>query len=489
MRLQTIEGMRSYQQTLCLILIRAAKELFPQQKILIDHSLGNSLYCEFEEGFYPTRNRIRKIQKKMMEIAEKDELIKPVILSRDQILEQMFKNGEESRFVLGNPDLLTHHIFYTCGEDIFFLGYPLLPKTGFIKSFHLKHWHPGFLLMLPPSTNLSTLSEPIKEKKIFHVFHEYRRWGKILGIEKVADINQAIDTNEISHLIKIAEGLHEKKIAEIADYISHNRQIRIVLVAGPSSSGKTTFIKRLQIQQKVIGMNPFLISLDDYFYDRDLTPKNEKGEYDFESTKALNVFRLNHDLMELLSGKTVRLPKYDFKDGKSMPGPLRKLQTDQPILIEGMHCLNNQMTSKIPRRFKFKIYVSALTQLNVTNHLRIPTSDVRLLRRLIRDCKFRGNTIEDTLQKWSDIRQGEESNIFPFQEQADIIFNSSLMYEIPVLRYLAEPLLEEVSNTNPVFSEKHRILQLLNYFTPQPPDEVPLNSILREFIGGSSFHY
>jgi len=483
------EGMRSYQQTLSLVFIRAAKELYPTTKILIDHSLGNGLYCELKANKHPNHRMVEKIKNQMHKIIDKDEVIKPLLVSYEQAV-KYFKDWGEEPPLFVEKEKLSNLTFYQCGKIINYINYPPFPSTGYIKSFDLHYWPPGVILSFPESSNIYQLPRFIKQKKLFRVFSEYGQWENILGIEKVNDINEAIKSGEIFDLIKIAEGLHEKKIVQIAEQITRKKKnVRIILIAGPSSSGKTTFAKRLNIQLRVNGLAPLAISLDDYFLDRDKTPKDKDGNYDFESPMAIDTFRLNEDLKKLMWGETVELPRYDFKEGKSIPGPKHKLKPQQPILIEGLHSLNSQITREIPRKNKLKIYVSALTQLNITDHIRVPTSDVRILRRLIRDYQFRDHSTVYTLEHWPLVRQGEGKYIFPFQEETDIIFNSSLVYELAVLRDLVQPLLEKVPENHQTFPEAQRLLELISYFLPIEAGKVPSNSILREFIGGSSFSY
>lgn len=487
--IQSPEGRRSYQQTLCLLLIWASKELFPEGQLLIDHSLGQGLYCEFQNGTQLNPKRVRQIAQQMQQIIDIHEPIVPVKTPRKKALARMKLMGEDPAWLAGNPEKINLTL-YRCGPIRDYLGYPLLPNSGLLSVFDLQYYKSGLILRPPDEHDLSVLAPRVKQKKLFQVFHEYRHWQTILGTDKTSDINKKVVDKSIFDVVKIAEGLHEKKIAEIAEIIRKKKRfLRIILIAGPSSSGKTTFTKRLAIQLRVIGLKPVALSLDNYFVDRDKTPLNENGQLDFESIKAINIPRFNKDLNNLLLGNKVQLPKYDFLKGKSIEGDIWQLKPDQPILIEGLHGLNQELTESIPQRKKLKIYVSALTQMNITSHMRVPTSDIRLLRRLIRGQKFRGHHPTETIMQWRLVRLGEEKYIFPFQETADIIFNSSLTYEPSVLRVLAKPLLESVPQTELAYSEARRIHELLCCFLPLSPKVVPLNSILREFIGGSSFSY
>jgi uridine kinase len=479
------EGVRAYQQTLCLVLIRAAREILPKSELLIDHSLGKGLYCEFKDRSCRTSLPVNRIRKRMRRIIDADELIRPARQKGKAFLRSLTENAWTGPLMETN-----FFIPYRCCGITETMGYPLLPSTGRLKAFDLRLWAPGLILRYPEETDCQSLPPFVKQKNLFSVFNETRKWENILGIATTADINGNTDIGTLPDLIKIAEGLHEKKIVAVADQITRKkRKLRVVLIAGPSSSGKTTFSKRLSIQLRVNGLVPYALSVDDYFLDNAVVPKNERGKPDFESISALDLTRFNADLLALMQGKTVKLPRFDFMTGKSAPGPLVKLDKSQPILIEGLHALNDELTSAVPRENKFKLYVSALTHLNITNALRVSTSDLRLVRRLVRDHQFRNHSASFTLGHWREVREGEEKYIFPFQETADAIFNSSLPYEVGVLRPLAQTLLERVPEKDAAYPEARRLLEFLHFFRPVPKNEVPFNSILREFIGGSSFVY
>ena len=483
------EGFRSYQQTLSLVMLGEIKTLFPKAKVYIDHSLENGFYCVFKGESLLNARMVKKIKVQMEECIHRNETIESKVVTIKEGLALLEKQGEKPTWHLGHKDL-THITLYQLGEAIEYMAYPPFPSTGYLSAFDLVYWPPGMILRFPDFPNFENVPPMMMQKKLFQVFQEYGRWEQILGIQKVSDLNQAVVSKEIYDLIKIAEGLHEKKITSIADTIlKRKKNLRLVLIAGPSSSGKTTFAKRLNIQLKVNEMQPLAISLDDFFLNRSETPKDKDGNYDFESLKAIDIAKFNRDLKSLLNGDTANLPRYDFIAGKRMTGPSVQLKPDQAIIVEGLHCLNEQLTPDIPRQNKLKIYISDLTQLNITDHWRISTSDVRLLRRMIRGYRFRGQSASFTLENWPLVRQGEEKHIFPFQEDADIIFNSSLMYELSVLRVFARYLLQMITQENPAFSEAQRLLHLIFHFLPISPKEVPTNSILREFIGGSSFQY
>jgi len=487
--IQSPEGLRSYQHTLCFILDLAIKDIFSDQQLLIDHSLGTGLYCELQGKGSFRKSDLKKITKRIRELIEENALIEPLPTLRAKALQLLEQNGVKPTLFAGNPEQL-RLILYQCKDRIDYFGYPLFPSTNYLNAFELHCHPPGFVLQLPAPKNPKHTAPFNPQKKLFAVFQEYRHWEKIFGIQKVADINEAVASQRISELLKIAEGLHEKRITEIAKVIEKKRNhVRIILIAGPSSSGKTTFTKRLHIHLKVNGLDPLPLSLDDYFVDREHTPRDPEGNYNFESIDAIDTNRLDSDIRQLLLGKQVRLPRYDFKLGMAIPGDIYQLKPKQPILIEGLHGLNHRIARQVHPKNKLKIYVSALTQLNVTDRLRVATSDVRLLRRMVRDHKFRNHSVVDTLERWPLVRTGEEYNIFPLQEEAQIIFNSSLMYELTVLRVRVAPLLESVSQDNTHFAEAQRLLNLLLHFLPVRPEAVPSDSILREFIGGSSYSY
>jgi len=488
-REKTPEAFRAYQLTLSLVLIRAVEELYPHFKLLIDHSIGNGLYCEIRGRRGVSSLRVRKIKKRMDLIIGRGDSIDPVSLLLDPALKRLEKRGENHDFMAGNREK-SHLVLHKCGSTTTYIGNALFPSTRFIKAYDLISWQDGMVLLFPGHDDLEQIPVFPNPGKLFSVFHEFGQWEKILGIHKASRINRAVQERTIADYIKISEGLHEKKIAQIADRILCKRKKhRVIMIAGPSSSGKTTFVKRLTIQLRVIGLSPIVISLDDYFIDRKLVPVDDKGNPDWESPASLDITRLNEDIVALISGKEVHLPRFDFKKGRSIKGRVVRLAKHQPVLIEGIHGLNDSITHSVPARKKLKIYVSALTQSNITDHVRIHTSDIRMLRRMIRDNQFRSNSPEDTITTWPLVRHGEDRYIFPLQEHADIIFNTALSYELSVLRSVAEPVLESIPMSSPAYTEALRLLTLLRYFLPVDTRYVPSNSILREFIGNSSFAY
>jgi len=372
----------------------------------------------------------------------------------------------------------------------YFYGY-LVPSTGYLKVFDLINYFDGILLRVPKMNDPDNLQPIVQQNKMFEIFQEYKRWGEIIGVGSIGSINEKVLKGESGELIKISEALHEKKIAQIADMIYQKKdKVKLILISGPSASGKTTTAKRLSIQLKVLGIKPMPISLDNYFVDRDKTPKDENGEYDFESIEALDLETLYENLHDLIEGKSVKMPKFSFEKGtRFYNGTELKISNDHIFILEGIHALNPALSAKFDDEMKFKIYVSALTQVGIDHHNRIPTTDNRLIRRMVRDYQYRHYSALDTIKRWPSIRKGEDLNIFPYQEEADVMFNSALFYELGVLKKHAEPVLKEIPPINEEYSEAQRLLKFLSYFKDIPEDEIPPTSILREFLSGSSFKY
>ena len=484
-------GTRIYQRSLSFIFIRACMELFPGSKIFIEHSLSKGLYSKIEYTRDITPRDVGKISERMREIIDEDVKFIKERVPLDEA-QKIFQEYEQ----IGKVNLLKYRIkeyvnIYQCGWlKNYFYGY-MVPSTGYIKEYKLQYYGKGVILQYPRAEDGCKIPKFEEHPKIFKVFREAEEWGKILEIGYVADLNDMIVNSKESEFIRIAEALHEKKIAKLADSIKAEvDKRRVILIAGPSSSGKTTFAQRLMIQLRVNGIRPVAISLDDYFVNRKDTPLDENGEYDFESLYAIDLDLFNSDLRRILQGEKVEIPNFNFRKGiREYNGHKIQIDSNQPIILEGIHALNDELTSAIPNEEKYKIYISPITQLNIDEQNRIPTTDARLIRRIVRDSKFRSNNAEKTLSMWDSVRRGEERNIFPFQEEADFIFNSALIYELSVLKKYALPLLEEVENTSSYFAEAKRLLKFLNYFVPlKREDEIPRTSILREFIGGSSFH-
>ncbi len=484
--LKTEDGYRIYTRTISLVFILACRELFPEETVTIEQFLGNGLYAEFQGEKNLGYSDINKIKKTMRKIIDKDLPIRRETVSYEEALDLFEKNGHYDKIRLYKTLNREKIQVYRVGDYVnSFHGY-IAPSTGYVKHFDLKYYHPGVIILFPTGDSKNTIPEFKEQKKLAKVFDEASRWADILDLGFVGSLNEKIQSGEIEEVIKVNEALHEKKIANIADLICEDDNIKVILIAGPSSSGKTTFSKRLAVHLTVNGKRPITISLDDYFVDREKTPLNDKGEYDFESIDAIDLKLLNEDLLKLLEGEEIELPRFNFITGKrEMSGIRVKLDKDHPIILEGIHGLNPRLTTYIPEKNKFKIYVSALTQLNIDAHNRISTTDTRLIRRMVRDNKFRGNDVFRTFQMWKGVVEGEGINIFPYQEEADIMFNSALVYELSVLKKYAVPLLEKVDNTSPYYSESKRLLKFLKYFVPIEDERaIPGNSILREFIGG-----
>lgn len=486
--LTSIDGMRIYQRSLLFVFLRASMELHKNIFVNVQHSLSKGLYCEIEHDVDLSRKDIEDIRNRMREIVDGDEPFIKTAMKKDEAL-KIF----ESYHMMSKVNLLKYREsdsinIYSCGWlKNYFYGY-MVPSTGYIKKFDLIKYDNGVILRHPTNFSKDELPEFKETPKIASIFGESESWGKILGVSDVASLNDHIVSGDSGEIIRIAEALHEKKVAQIADMIAHSGK-RVVLIAGPSSSGKTTFANRLKVQLKVNGLHPVTVSTDDYFVDREFTPIDEDGKYDFESIDAVDVEQFNLDLSRLLAGESVDLPTFDFKEGKrKYTGKKLQINDDQPIIIEGIHGLNEAFTRDIYRKDKFKIYISALTQLNIDHHNRIPTTDTRLLRRIVRDFNYRGHDARGTITQWPSVRKGEERNIFPYQEDADIIFNSALVYELAVLKKHAEPLLEQITDNEPEYSEAKRLLKFLGYVKSINDDELVMNiSILKEFIGGSAF--
>ncbi len=484
-------GARIYQRSLSFIFIRACMELFSGCRVSVEHSLSKGLYCEVHYKRQIDEADTQRIEYRMKEIVEEDVPLTKSRIPVDEAIDIFREYGQMGKVNLMKYREKPYINIYQCGWlKNYFYGY-MVPSTRYMKKFKLKFYSPGIIIQLPIKETDGQIPNFEEQPKLFKVFRETEKWGEILEIDHVATLNDLIVTRKEGEFIRIAEALHEKKIAQIADTITeHIDEKKLILIAGPSSSGKTTFSKRLEIQLKVNGLKPVSISLDDYFVNREDTPLDDKGEFDFEALNAIDLELFNRDLKRILAGEEVEIPTFNFHLGKrEYTGNKIKINKDQPLILEGIHCLNDKLTESILRNKKFKIYISALTQLNIDEHNRIPTTDTRLIRRLVRDSKFRSNDANRTLFLWQSVRRGEEKNIFPFQEEADVMFNSALFYELSVLKKYAEPLLRQVDTTSPYHAEAKRLLKFLNYFVNlEKEEDVPKTSILREFIDGGSFH-
>ncbi len=486
--ISTSIGQRIYQRSLSFVFIRAAMELLPECKVSVEHSLSKGLYCEIKYKRPINEDTVEAIEKRMKEIVKEDVKLIKKNISKDEAKKIFSKfNMDAKEKLLKYRDKENINI-YSCGWlKNYFYGY-MVPSTGYLENFKLKFYLPGIIIQFPTKDQPNEIPEFKEQPKLAAILREAEVWGNILDVGYVANLNELIENDKYPELIRIAEALHEKKIAEIADMITQKEK-RVVLIAGPSSSGKTTFAQRLLIQLKVNGFNPITLSTDDYFVNREFTPRDKEGNYDFESLGAVDVEQFNEDLTKLIQGEEAHIPTFNFLTGtREYKGNKIKIHKDQPIIIEGIHGLNERLTKDVPDDKKFKIYISALTQLNIDNHNRIPTTDTRLVRRIVRDSKYRGHSAITTLKLWKSVRRGEERNIFPFQEAADIMFNSALVYELAVLKKYAEPLLKEIDDKEPGYAEAKRLLKFLSYFKSIDDDtRILQTSILKEFVGGSCF--
>ncbi|MBQ8553567.1 MAG: nucleoside kinase [Alistipes sp.] len=487
------EGYRVYQRTISFILQKAVWDIYRGRKFYIRHSLGRGLYCEFADGEQLTDAGIEALRERMQAIIDaRYPILRHRMLTSE--INGIYKRfGYDDKMALLNTRPRLYSDIYRMDDMVGYFYGALAPDSGYIHLFDMRRYHEGFYVALPTRLDPSKLDLNVHWDKMLDVFSEYHDWVQIMGVPTVGHLNKKLIDGDMSELIKIAEAFHEKKIAAMADQIhAANKEhgTRVVLISGPSSSGKTTTSKRLGIQLRILGLDPVLISLDDYFVDRDRTPKDESGEYDFEALEAIDLELLNKDLTRLMAGESVEVPRYDFITGsrKWHENPL-KLGERSVIIMEGIHALNPRLTPSIPREHKFGIYASCLTSVAMDNLTRIQTTDNRLLRRITRDYATRGADALATLRRWPSVRRGEEKHIFPYQENADVIFNTSLFYEIMVLRPKIEPILREVPDTEPEYGEARRLLKFLDNFTPLYTDEIPPTSILREFVGGSTFKY
>lgn len=487
------EGYRVYQRTISFILHKAVWDLYRDRKFYIRHSLGRGFYCEFDDGNPITDEEIEALRERMQAIIDSRYPINRMRLLTSEINGIYERFGFDDKVALLNTRPRLYSDIYRMDDIVGYFYGALTPDSGYIHLFDIRRYYNGFYIALPTRTDPSKLDMNVHWAKMFDVFREYHRWVDIMGVPTVGMLNRKVLDGDVSELIKVAEAFHEKKIAAMADQIDEANRThgtRVVLISGPSSSGKTTTAKRLGIQLRILGLDPVLISLDDYFVDRERTPKDENGDYDFEALEAIDLELLNSDLQRLMEGESVDVPRYDFITGTRQWHDTPLKLTDRSILImEGIHGLNPRLTPSIPREQKFCIYASCLTSVAMDNLSRIATTDNRMLRRITRDYATRGANALATLQRWPSVRRGEEKHIFPYQENADVIFNTSLFYEILVLRPKIEPILREVPDTEPEYGEAKRLLKFLDNFIPIQTEEIPPTSILREFIGGSSFKY
>jgi len=491
---------RTYARTLFFILAKATHDLYPQSKVKICNAVSGGYFCEVDfngdndfendpDNDY-SANSVARIKQRMLEIIQENHTVVRHEMRTEDAIEKFKKLGMESKIkLLKFTGKIYTTVYEIDGYYDYFYG-SLMPFTSMAKLFDLISYYDGMLLRVPSKENNGDLEPYIAQNKIGDTFKEHHQWNDILGITTIGDFNEAVERGFSTDLINISEALQEKKISKIAEQISERKDVKIVLIAGPSSSGKTSTCKRLSIQLITCGKKPLQISLDDYFVDRDKTPKQPNGDYDYESIYSLNLDLFNQQLSELLEGKEVRLPRYNFIAGKSeMSDKVLKMKDNNVLVIEGIHALNPMLTSKIDNKHIFRVYASALTSILLDEHNYIPTTDNRLLRRIVRDAKTRGCDARETIRRWPSVREGEHKWIFPYQENADAVFNSAMLFELAVLKNQAEPMLERVPENCPEFSEAYRLLKFLKYIPKVPDMHIPPTSLLREFLGGSSFEY
>ncbi len=486
-----IEAMRVYHRSISFLMVKAVKQLLGlKASVVIEHSIHKSFYCEIrEKDVIVDQAFLDKLEAKMRELVQKDIPIKKHTFDREEAIEKVRKFGMEDKARLfrfrrcSNINLYEIDGFYD-----YFYGY-MTPSTGYLKQFQLMLYENGFLIRFPDKKNPKEILKFNDPAKVSGVFMEQMKWCSLMGVDNVADLNEMITNGKFGDLVRINEALHEKKVAEIADKIHQKKdKIKVVLIAGPSSSGKTTFANRLCVQLRVLGISPHAISLDNYFINREDVPLDEFGNKDFEDINTLDIKQLNEDMTKMIAGETVELPYYNFVTGKrEYNGEYATLEEEGIFVIEGIHGLNDLLTASIPEENKFKIFISAMTQLNIDDHNRISTSDSRLIRRIVRDNQFRGRDAATTISSWDYVARGEERNIFPYQENADVIFNSATIYELSVLKQYVEPLLFKIEQNQQEYIGAKRLIKFLDYFLGANGEDIPNNSILKEFVGGSCF--
>ena len=486
-------GSRAYVRSLCFVLYKAIEDIMPGMQLRIEHSISKGYYCEINVQDKISEESIIRIKQRMREIVDADMPFERIECPTKEALEIFRSQGMEDKVALLETSRTLYTIYYRLDNLIDYYYSCLVPSTGYLKVFDLIKYNGGLLLVPPSVDNPQVTSQIVRQEKMLKAFEEYVRFNHIVGLSNVGNLNQAILARRATDLIKVIEALHEKKIAGIADEITEkckNGEARVILISGPSSSGKTTFSKRLSIQLMTNLLRPVTISLDNYFVNRENTPKDESGYYDYESLYALDLELFNKDLNRLLKGEEVDMPTYNFESGKRIyRGNKLKLDRASVLILEGIHALNPDLTPQIENKLKYRVYVSALTSISIDDHNWIPTGDNRLLRRIIRDYKYRGSTAQSTIARWPSVRRGEEKWIFPYQENADAMFNSSLLFELAVMKRHATPILSAVPRDCPEYGEANRLLKFLDFFLPLAEHEIPPTSLLREFLGGSSFKY
>lgn len=483
-------GSRAYTRTLFFVLCKAVQDIYPATDVVIDIPVSNGFYVDIRLGRPVVDEDVNIIRRRMQEIIDARMPIRRFTVPTEEAVALFQEKGDIEKVKLLKTSGSIYTTYYKIGDYVDYYYGTLLTNTSQLYLFGLEKYYDGMLLRIPSLKNPDVLGEMTRQDKMFEIFKEHHRWQTILGIRTIGDFNQAIDANHATDIINISEALQEKKIAKIAEEIASRKGVKLVLLAGPSSSGKTTSCKRLSIQLAVNGLKPLQISLDDYFVDREKTPKDASGEYDYESIYALDLDLINEQFNALFRGEEVELPKYDFQSGKSKKsGNKLKMNDNNVLVVEGIHALNPELTAHIPQEQIFRVYASALTTILLDNHNYIPTTDNRLLRRIIRDNKYRGVSAQETIHRWPSVRAGENKWIFPFQENADAMLNTAMLYELAVIKMQAEPLLQQVPENCEEYAEAYRLLKFLKYFKGIPYNNLPPTSLLREFLGGSSFHY
>ncbi len=485
--LSSTDGVRIYQRSLIFLLVKAFHDIFPEEEIAVCHSVSRGLF--FEASNQLDAEGVARVEKQMKELVQQDLPFRKETIDTEKARLRFLQDNRKDRYGAIKYREKAYVSFYILGDmEDYFYGY-MVPSTGYLKLFRLEYDNEGIVLVSPRTSSPTSLENHEIPQKLFQIFSEYRQWISILGVDNVGKLNDIVESGKADEFIRISEALHEKKIARIADMIyDHRERIKIVLISGPSSSGKTTFAQRLSIQLRVNGLIPVNISLDDYFVNKDRTPVDEHGKPDYEALETVDLQLFNEQLNSLIKGEEVLIPTYNFLTGRrEYTGKKLCLGEGQVLVIEGIHGLNPRLTADVREDSKFKIYISAITSMRIDRHNRIPTTDMRFVRRIVRDYQFRGCSAEKTIELWPSVRRGEEKNIFPYQENADVMFNSSLIYELGVLKKLAVPLLKAIQPSQPQYSESRRLLEFLSYFLPIDSDEIPMNSIIKEFTGGSCF--
>ena len=490
---QSPSGHRVYVRSLCMMLYKSVVDLFPGVRLIIEHSISRGYYCRLTGDITVNEDVVARLKARMTELVKRDIKFERKERLTSDVIKIFEKQGLDDKVKLLRSTHELYTVYYRLDNVCDSYYGNLAPSTGMLNIFDLQLYKDGFLLLGADSSNPSMVASPIVQEKMYHAFTDYLAFNRVIGVDNVGELNEAVASKESAMLINVAEALHDKKIGRISDDISRRYAeggARIVLIAGPSSSGKTTFTKRLAIQLMTNLLEPKMISLDDYFVNREVTPRDIDGDYEYESLYALDLETFNRDLNALIAGEEVNLPTYNFELGHRVyKGKKLKLNSNSVLLIEGIHGLNPELTAHIDAKMKYLIYVSALTTLSIDDHNWVPTTDNRLLRRIIRDYKYRGVSATDTIKRWPSVRRGEEKWIFPFQENADAMFNSSLIFELGVMKELADDILNGVPRDIREYAEAYRLRKLLSYFTPITDRLIPSTSLLREFLGGSSFHY